>query len=177
MSSFWLVYIYLECWSQRKLLETDLDRISALNLLLLLIFGWGFNLRYGKNGTAVNHIICCGVWFLKSYDKEMNMAAKVGCDEKTWTKWIWCILREINVFKHEVVSGAWIRLGIELLLVRLILAHCYGFITDQTFKQVSWRHTTKNCHGCWRHRLQNPGTSNEWIQQGVVLAQAPQDWY
>lgn len=97
-----------------------------------------------RKSCKPHHLLWC-LMFLKSYDKEMNMAAKVGCDEKTWRKWIWCILREINVLKHEVVSGAWIRLGVELPLV---LAQCYGFITDQTFKQVSWRHTTKSCHGC-----------------------------
>lgn len=43
--------------------------------------------------------------FLKTYGKEMDMAARVRCDEKTWRKWVWVVLHGISLLKSDVVSN------------------------------------------------------------------------
>ena len=49
------------------------------------------------------HLLWC-LLFLKTYDKESNLAAKCDLDEKTYRKWVWYFTDKISWLEAEVVS-------------------------------------------------------------------------
>jgi hypothetical protein len=57
-----------------------------------------------RNKCKPSHLLWA-LMFIKTYGKEMDMAARARCDEKTWRKWVWIVLYGINLLKHDVVRG------------------------------------------------------------------------
>lgn len=65
--------------------------------------GW---LQYaGVRGAKPEHFLWCLHWF-KCYDTEEILAARVGCDEKTFRKWIWFYAEGIAELSSSVVGAS-----------------------------------------------------------------------
>jgi hypothetical protein len=78
--------------------------------------------RRNRHKCRPKHLLWA-LMFLKSYGKEMDMAARATCDEKTWRKWIWIVLSGINTMKCDVVSDTMIDTTDTTTIITVNLSH------------------------------------------------------
>lgn len=93
------------CFNRYRNLQTDERKFRAL-------FGcsteacqdlWKITFGYQKVGTQPKHLLWA-LLQLKVYATEDVLAALIGCDRKTFRKWVWPMIRAIRKAAPAVVS-------------------------------------------------------------------------
>ena len=77
----------------------------------------------GENKFLKKKHMLWGLLFLKMYHTETVHSGMVGCDEKTFSKWVWKILTALADLDVELVSQTTIYLKILPFLSSLTLLH------------------------------------------------------